>query len=120
MTKDEMKLLFHRFSQGNPRTYKTYGGSGLGLFISKELTELQGGQIGVSSTELQGSTFTFFVKARRIQDTGSMEMTSNTKRKRMSDGGSIAQSMGTMEGMDTNRSQGTAEPLHVLVVGMCP
>ncbi|KAF2969964.1 hypothetical protein GQX73_g3641 [Xylaria multiplex] len=45
----ERKLLFQRFSQATPRTHVQYGGSGLGLFISRILTELQGGQIGVNS-----------------------------------------------------------------------
>ncbi|GAB7350614.1 hypothetical protein MBLNU459_g1180t2 [Dothideomycetes sp. NU459] len=71
LTDEEMKLLFQRFSQASPKTYKQYGGSGLGLFISRELTELQGGQIGVSSKGAgKGSTFAFYVRARTcaIQD----------------------------------------------------
>lgn len=63
----EKKQLFQRFSQANPRTHVTYGGSGLGLFISRELVELQGGEIGVASESGKGSTFAFYVKGRRSQ-----------------------------------------------------
>jgi CheY-like chemotaxis protein len=62
----EKSLLFQRFSQASPRTHVQYGGSGLGLFISRELTELQGGEIGVSSERGVGSTFAFYVKARKV------------------------------------------------------
>ncbi|KAK5014777.1 hypothetical protein LTR39_002970 [Cryomyces antarcticus] len=64
---EEKKLLFLRFSQASPRTHVQYGGSGLGLFISRELTELQGGEIGVASEAGRGSTFAFYVKARRSE-----------------------------------------------------
>ena len=63
---DDIDRLFRRFSQVSPKTYQKYGGSGLGLFISKELTELQGGQIGVKSDGLgKGSTFAFYVRTKR-------------------------------------------------------
>ncbi|KAL8910977.1 MAG: hypothetical protein Q9171_003788 [Xanthocarpia ochracea] len=65
LSEDETQLLFHRFSQASPRTHVQYGGSGLGLFISRELVELQGGQIGVSSEAGQGSTFAFYITSRR-------------------------------------------------------
>ncbi|KAH9892971.1 hypothetical protein F4778DRAFT_302402 [Xylariomycetidae sp. FL2044] len=61
----ERKLLFQRFSQATPRTHVQYGGSGLGLFISRILTELQGGQIGVSSQKGVGSIFSFYVQSRK-------------------------------------------------------
>ncbi|KAF9728942.1 hypothetical protein PMIN02_010308 [Paraphaeosphaeria minitans] len=65
---EEKKLLFQRFSQASPRTHVQYGGSGLGLFISRELTELQGGEIGVASEAGKGSTFAFYVKCRKTAE----------------------------------------------------
>ena len=65
LTEDERKLMFLRFSQASPKTHVQYGGSGLGLFISRELVELQGGEIGVSSESGKGSTFAFYVKAKK-------------------------------------------------------
>ncbi|KAI4719758.1 hypothetical protein E4T48_04057 [Aureobasidium sp. EXF-10727] len=61
---DEKTKLFSRFQQASPRTYSKYGGSGLGLFISRELAELQGGEIGIATELDVGSTFSFFVKTR--------------------------------------------------------
>jgi signal transduction histidine kinase len=65
LSPEEKKMLFLRFSQASPRTHVQYGGSGLGLFISRELTELQGGEIGVESEAGKGSVFAFYVAARR-------------------------------------------------------
>ncbi|KAK9421343.1 hypothetical protein SUNI508_05881 [Seiridium unicorne] len=64
MSAAEQSNLFTRFSQATPRTHIRYGGSGLGLFISKKLAELQGGAIGVISEPDVGSTFSFFVATR--------------------------------------------------------
>ena len=65
LTDEERSTLFARFSQASPRTHIHYGGSGLGLFISRRLTEMQGGAIGLSSEYRHGSTFSFYIKARR-------------------------------------------------------
>ncbi|KAH6609340.1 histidine kinase [Trichoderma cornu-damae] len=62
---EEMKVLFQRFQQATPRTHVQYGGSGLGLFISRILTEMQGGQIGVSSRKDSGSKFSFYIQSRK-------------------------------------------------------
>lgn len=56
--------LFSRFSQGDKRTHIKYGGSGLGLHICRELTERQGGRIGLQSVEGEGSTFAFYLKTK--------------------------------------------------------
>lgn len=64
MTTNEQKKLFSRFSQASPRTHVKYGGSGLGLFISKSLSALQGGAIGVHSEKGAGSTFAFYISTR--------------------------------------------------------
>lgn len=66
LTPEEKQMLFQRFKQASPRTHAQYGGSGLGLFISKRLAELHGGQIGVASEAGVGSSFGFFVQARRV------------------------------------------------------
>ncbi|KAF2440887.1 hypothetical protein P171DRAFT_465568 [Karstenula rhodostoma CBS 690.94] len=69
----EHDLLFARFSQASPRTHRSVsvqltgftGGSGLGLFISRRLTELHGGAISFASEAKVGSTFSFYVKCRK-------------------------------------------------------
>lgn len=67
MTPEESSRLFQKFSQASPRTHTQFGGSGLGLYISRNLAELHGGRIGLSSQAGFGSKFEFYIKVRRTQ-----------------------------------------------------
>jgi len=64
--------LFEQFAQADPTVARRYGGSGLGLSISRKLAALMGGTIGVASEEGQGSQF-WFTAALAPVETGRAE-----------------------------------------------
>jgi len=68
LTAAEKRLLFNRFAQASPKTHAEYGGSGLGLFISRQITEMLGGEIGVGTSESGGCTFAFYVTTTKIEE----------------------------------------------------
>ncbi|RQW81060.1 MAG: PAS domain S-box protein [Methanothrix sp.] len=63
ISQDQMDFLFQPFSQINNTTTRDYGGTGLGLVISKKLAELMGGKIWAKSEPGKGSTFNFTIQA---------------------------------------------------------
>lgn len=55
--KERVETIFESFTQASQNTKRLFGGTGLGLTISKQLAELQGGSIFVESEKGEGSTF---------------------------------------------------------------
>ncbi|MFA3790893.1 ATP-binding protein [Aliiglaciecola sp. SL4] len=61
MSEEQQLRLFTAFSQGSSAINRKYGGTGLGLYISKQLIEIMGGHIKVTSQEGEGSQFAVYL-----------------------------------------------------------
>ena len=80
MEEAQIAKLFKRFAQGTPKTYNEFGGNGLGLFITKQLIELQDGSISVRSNPSVDTEVKFFIHCAHAKPpTSPMDSTADTE-----------------------------------------
>ncbi|SKB47466.1 hypothetical protein SAMN05660776_1258 [Salegentibacter holothuriorum] len=66
ISEEKQEEIFEEFSQENTKIEKAYGGTGLGLTITKSLTELLKGELKLKSKQGEGSEFTVFLPVRKL------------------------------------------------------
>jgi signal transduction histidine kinase/DNA-binding response OmpR family regulator len=96
IAEDKVDSVFERFTQVSGDNTRKYGGTGLGLTITKHLIQLQGGSIHVKSKQHQGSVFTFYLNILK----GKQQLPATAKD----------------ENMAQNKLQNSLNGIHILLV----
>lgn len=73
ISKEEQTRLFKSYSQVDASITRRFGGTGLGLVITKQLIEMMNGSIRVESEKGKGSTFSFYVKLRMNENVNEVQ-----------------------------------------------
>lgn len=76
---DKLKKLFQAFTQADASTTRKYGGTGLGLYLTKQFSEILGGYVSVESEYGKGSTFTVTLPRESVVGTQKSTFTTKTK-----------------------------------------
>ena len=71
---NKLRSIFESFNQASNETTRKYGGTGLGLTITKKLIDLQGGNLKVKSELSKGSEFSFSIQYKKGEDAGTVKI----------------------------------------------
>ncbi|MGE3320329.1 MAG: response regulator, partial [Candidatus Berkiella sp.] len=83
LSAEEQKTIFQPFTQADSTTTRRFGGTGLGLVISKRLVQQMGGDIGVESEHSKGSTFWFTFIAKKLNEASELKSHPQLKENRI-------------------------------------
>ncbi|WP_445249586.1 response regulator [Microcoleus sp. OTE_8_concoct_300] len=134
MAEDKLELIFKSFEQADGSTAIEYGGTGLGLAVTKKLVELHGGEIQVSSKEGIGSQFTFslpisqnqYVEGKQLSATVRQSLVSRTNDRQLITNATFAQNFNNNSLLDDQQGKENSrvkilivddEPVNIQVLG---
>jgi signal transduction histidine kinase len=94
ISEEQQARLFSSFQQAESSTSRKFGGTGLGLVISKRIVEMMGGRIGVESTPGKGAVFVFTIRVKAVEEqkplaAGSVQAAANASVADAAEGGGL-------------------------------